>query len=67
LPVNTGLLLEEIHEEIHFLSPWSFMRTRTVIGWLSAAFLLEKSGCEQVEVRLGVRLPQLVDIVNIES
>lgn len=38
-----------------------------MIGRLSAAFLLEKSGCEQVEVRFGVRLPQLVEIVNIES
>lgn len=67
MPVNAGLLLEEIHEEIHLLSPWSFVRTRAMIGWLSAAFLLEKSGCEQVEVRLGVRLPQLVEVVNIES
>lgn len=67
MPVNAGLLFEEIHEEIHLLSPWSLVKTRAVIGWLSAAFLLEKAGCEQIEVRLGVRLPQLVEAVNIES
>lgn len=64
-PVDSRLLLEEIHELVHLVLPFARTRARPVVAWLSIPLLLEELGREPVEVRPCIRFPELIRVVLV--
>lgn len=59
-PGDTSLDSKELHKEIHLRAPLVRTYARAMVGGLRVSFALGELGSEQVQVRLCIRLPELV-------